>query len=69
MKRNLRMKCSYCGHWNRVPVNKLFVERLSPEPKVKIMIPMYKPLKESKCDKCGKIIAKPKELIRVVSRK
>ena len=66
MKRNLKMKCSSCGHWNRVPVNKLFVEQSSPEPKVNVMIPMYEPLKVSKCKKCGRIIAEPKELIRIV---
>jgi hypothetical protein len=59
------MKCSGCGHWNRVPVNKIFLEQTSPEPKVKVMIPMYEPLEVSKCKKCGKIIAEPKELIRI----
>ena len=57
------MKCPSCGHWNRVPVNKLFVEQPSPEPKVKVM---YAPLETSKCKKCGKIIAEPKELIRIL---
>jgi len=69
MKRTLRMKCSSCGHWNRVPVNKLFIEQPSPEPKVKVMIPMYIPLQVSKCEKCGKIMAEPKELIRKVIQK
>jgi DNA-directed RNA polymerase subunit RPC12/RpoP len=68
MKRTLRMKCPSCGHWNRILVNKLFVEQLSPEPKVKVMIPMYEPLQASKCEKCGKIIAEPKELIRIVKK-
>ena len=63
--RNLRMKCPSCGHWNRVPVNKIFVEPDSPEPKVKVMIPMYEPLEVSKCKKCSKIIAETKELIRI----
>jgi len=45
MARNLRMKCSSCGYWNRVSVNKVFVEQISPEPKVKVLIPMYEPLK------------------------
>jgi ribosomal protein S27E len=66
MKRNLKMKCPNCGHWNRVPVNKLFVEQPSPEPKVKVMIPMYEPLQVSNCEKCGKIIAEPSELIKIV---
>jgi len=65
MKRMLRMKCE-CGHWNRVQVNKLFIEQPSPEPKVKVMIPMYEPLQVSKCKKCGKVIAEPKELIKIV---
>jgi len=62
---NLRMKCS-CGHWNRVPVNKIFIEQNTPEPKVKAFIPMYKPLQISKCEKCGNKIAEPEELIRIV---
>mgnify|MGYP001029505081 CR=1 FL=1 len=63
----LRVKYSGCGHWNRVPVNKVFIEQPSPiDPnKVKVMIPMYEPLETVKCKKCGKIIAEPKELIRI----
>jgi len=59
------MKCSHCGHWNRVSVNKIFLEHPSPEPKVKVMIPMHEPIETSKCEKCGKIIAEPKEPIRI----
>jgi len=29
---------------------------------------MYEPLETSKCKKCGKIIAEPKELIRIKKR-
>jgi len=58
----LRMKCSSCNHWNRVPVNKLLIDQPSPESKVEVMIPMYEPLETSKCKKCGKIIAEPKEI-------
>ena len=65
MARRLRMKCSSCGHWNRVKVNKIFIEQNSPEPKVKVFIPMYEPLEVTKCEKCSKIIAEPKELIKV----
>jgi len=50
-------------------VNKVLVEQNSPEPKVKVFIPMYEPLQVSKCAKCGRIIAQPKELIRVVKSK
>ncbi|MEM3551715.1 MAG: hypothetical protein QXK47_03585 [Candidatus Bathyarchaeia archaeon] len=66
MKRTLRMKCPTCGLWNRIPVKKIFVEQPSPEPKVKVIIPMYEPLEVSKCKNCGQIIAEPKELIRIV---
>jgi hypothetical protein len=62
------MRCQACRHWNRVPVNKVVVERNSPEPKVKIFIPMYEPLQVSKCEKCGTIVAQPKELIRILKK-
>jgi hypothetical protein len=66
MKRHLRMKCSNCGHWNRVEANKIFIEQPNPiEPKVKVLLPMYKPLQVSKCEKCGKVVAEPKELIGI----
>jgi len=68
MKKSLRMKSSSCGHWNNIPVNKIFIEQPSSEPKVKVLIPMYEPLETSKCKKCGKIIAEPKELIRIVKK-
>jgi len=45
MKRFLRMKCKACGHWNRIEVNKLFLEQETSESKVKAYIPMYEPLK------------------------
>jgi len=67
MKRTLRMKCSNCGHWNRVPVNKILIEQPSSEPKVRVLIPMYEPLQVVKCEECGKIIAQPKELVRITS--
>ena len=63
------MKCSNCGHWNRVPADKVFIEQNSPEPKVKVLIPMYQPLEVIKCRKCGKIIAEPKELIKIEREK
>jgi len=63
MKSRLGMKCPSCDHWNRVPVNKIFIEQPSIEPKVKVLIPMYEPSQVSKCEKCGKVIAEPKELI------
>ena len=70
MTRHLRIKCSSCGHWNRVPVNKAFFEPDNqPEPKVKVMIPMYQPLQITKCEKCGRTIAEPKVLIRIIQGK
>lgn len=65
-QRRFRLKCSNCGHWNRFLVNKIFLEKPSPEPKVKLYVPMYEPLKVVNCKKCGQVIAKPKELIRIV---
>jgi RNase P subunit RPR2 len=66
MKTRLRMKCKTCGYWNRFEVNKLFIEQPSSEPKVKVLIPMYEPLKVETCKKCKKLITQPKELIRIV---
>jgi hypothetical protein len=62
----LGLKCRACGFWNRIEVDKIFVEQPSPEPEVKALIPMYEPLKTETCKKCGKLIAQPKELIRIV---
>jgi hypothetical protein len=62
------MKYPNCGHWNKVPVNKLFIEQETSELKVKVYVPMYEPLEVVKCKKCSKIIAEPKELIRIVER-
>lgn len=60
------MKCKACGYWNRFEVNKLFIEQPSSEPKVKVLIPMYEPLKVETCKKCGSITAEPKTLIRII---
>ncbi|MEM2111156.1 MAG: hypothetical protein QXX08_04685 [Candidatus Bathyarchaeia archaeon] len=69
LKTSLRMKCLACGRWNRVPANKIFTEQPSPEPKVKIIVPMYEPLKVVKCKKCGGTIAQPQQLIRITRLK
>jgi hypothetical protein len=68
MKTKLRMKCKACGHWNTIEVEKVLFEPDSPEPKVKVFIPMYLPLKVETCNRCKGVIAKPKELIRIVKR-
>jgi len=62
----LRIKCPNCGFWNRIEVNKLFIEQETSEPKVKAFIPIYEPLKTEICEKCGHVIAQQKELIRIV---
>jgi hypothetical protein len=66
-----RVVCCDCGYWNRVPANKIFIEQTSPiDPdKVKVMVPVYVPLEVSKCKKCEKTIAEPKELIRILKLK
>ena len=69
VKRNLRMKCPNYSHWNRFSVNKIFIEQPNPiEPKVKVLIPMYEPLKTETCKKCKRVIAKRKELVRIQGR-
>jgi RNase P subunit RPR2 len=50
-------------------VDKVLVEQPSPEAKVRVMLPMYNPLKATSCKKCGKLLAEPKELIRIVKTK
>jgi ribosomal protein S27E len=69
MKRFPRMKCKACGHWNRVPVNKIFIEQNTLESKVKAYVPMYEPLETVKCKKCNKVIAEPRELIRIAKER
>jgi len=39
-------------------INLFFVDL---EPKVKVFIPLYAPLQVTRCEKCGKAIAEPKE--------
>jgi len=62
----LRMKCPKCGRWNRIEVNKLFVEQETSEHEIKAFIPMYEALKVETCKKCKNIMAAPKALIRIV---
>ena len=65
MRKILRMKCPHCGQGNRVLVNNIFIEQSSSEPKVKVLIPLYEPLETVECEKCKRVIADPKELIRI----
>jgi phage FluMu protein Com len=65
---HLEAKCSGCGHWNRVSVNKILIEQNSSEPKVIVFISMYEPVEVTKCKKCGKVLAEPKEFVRIYER-
>ena len=58
------MKCPNCGYWNRIEADKLFIEKETSEPKVKAVIPVYKPLEIETCKKCKNVIAEPNEFIR-----
>jgi hypothetical protein len=66
MQRKLGMKCKACGHWNRIEVEKVLFNPDSQEPKVKVFLPSYLPLKTEKCSKYGYTIAEEKELIRIM---
>ena len=66
MKTKLRMKCKNCGHWNRFEVEKFLTAMLDSQLEVEEKIPNYLPLKEEKCSKCGHVMAKEKELIRII---
>jgi len=46
--RILRMRCQNGGHWSHVHVIKVLIEQNSPEPKVKVFIPMHEPLQVAK---------------------
>lgn len=65
----LKLKCSECGQVNTVSVSKVFVKQDTSEPKVEAYIPMYEPLEIVKCEKCGDIIAEPKQLIRIYKKR
>ena len=68
MKTRLRIKCRVCGCWNSLTVSKLFVEQDISEPKVKVLIPLYRPHRTGKCGKCGTVLAEPDELIRIIKK-
>jgi len=56
-----RMKCSDCGHWNGVSVNKVFIEQNAPKLKVKAYIPMYEPLEVSSVRSVVRLLLKLKK--------
>jgi len=48
MKKPLMNEVFSCDHWNRVPVSKIFLEQPSQDPKVRVMILMYEPIRNIK---------------------
>lgn len=64
MKTRLKMKCPYCGHWNRVPVNKIFIEQRTPEPKVKAYISCMT-VRKTQVQEMWKENSRNHELIRI----
>ena len=60
-KKTLNIECP-CGHWTTITFSTVYFEPTLPEPKVRMMKRMYKPVEETKCTKCGRVIAKPEEL-------
>jgi len=65
-KKALNVECP-CGHWNAITFSAVYFEPPSPEPKVRMMKRMYKPLEETQCAKCGRVIAKPEEVFDMVN--
>jgi len=68
LRKTLNLECS-CGHWNKITFDIVYFEPPLPEPKVRMMKRMYKPLEEKKCPKCESVIAKPEELFDIVKGK
>lgn len=54
------MECSKCDNWNRIEVGKVPFNPDSQEPKVKVFLPSYLPLKTENCSKYGHTIAEEK---------
>ncbi len=63
MKAKLGIKCKNCGNWNKIEVEKIFLNAGTLESKLKVFSPAYLPLKTEKCTKCNQIIAKEKGII------
>jgi hypothetical protein len=64
-----KTKMSQLRSLESIAVEKVFSEPDSPEPKVKVFMPMYLPLRVETCKKCKMVMAEPKELIRITSMK
>ena len=66
LKKTLNLECP-CGYWNAITCNTVYFEPTSPEPKVRVMKRMYKPIEETQYSKCGRVTATPEELFDVVN--
>jgi hypothetical protein len=64
VKIKLGVKCMNCGNWNRIEVEKIFVNAGISESKLQIFLPAYLPLRTEKCSKCDQVIVKENRLIR-----
>jgi hypothetical protein len=67
MRTKLRIRCRTCGHWNKVEVEKAFLNPDNPEPKVEVFIPSYLSTKTQKCKKCSTVLCEPNELFRIIN--
>ena len=63
VKAKLRIKCRNCGSWNKIEVEKIFVNSGNSESKLKIFLPAYLPLNSEKCYKCNRVIAEKNRII------
>ena len=64
---DLKIQCPKCKTWNRILLNKVFLEPKGHEHKVKAFISMCQPIRKTKCSKCQTILGKPDELFRITN--
>jgi len=62
MRKNLKMRCQACGHWNRVPVNKVVIEQNSPELRLKSSSPCMTHYKSLNVKNAAKSLLNQKSL-------
>ena len=63
------MKCKQCGHWNSIEVEKVMLNPDSREPKVRVFLPAYLPLKRKNVLSALQSLRPKKELIRLVQER
>ena len=62
----LRIKCTQCGHWNRIEVEKVMLNPDSQKPQAKIYLPTYLLQKTEVCLKCKAVFAEKDEATRII---